>query len=180
MIIENIDSDNKTLKVNKDPKNWESVGTQCCRRIIGFYYDGGDVNEKLYADAYVTYPVDTDWRKNDAELGAYCHIDHNEKVIKLSQELDQGIRNRITLNKTVIRNHYGNSTYVYPFDFSMDNIQKDNNWHSMSHTINGVSADFGVSDNTKFRKGTKYIKLGIYCDKGQDIWFNNLKFERCD
>ena len=174
VIINNIDADNKTLRVDRNPKGWAPANSQVSTRIIGLYYDGYDVNERLFADDYISYTGD--WRKSWPESGAYCSINANAKTIKLSQCIPNEIKEKIQLKQTVIKNHYGSSTYVYPFYHEHNDVFKDAQWHTASRLIHGASAEFGVS-NEKFRKGTRFIKLGIYCNVGGDIWFNNLKFE---
>ena len=86
------------------------------------------------------------------------------------------VKVRFHFNKTVIRNHCAGSTYVYPFYHSSNRVINDNQWHKSQHIIKGASSIFEFTEE-KFRKGTKYIKLGIYCNKGGDIWFNHLKLE---
>eukprot|EP01083_Nonionella_stella_P278525 947178_1 len=175
VIIKNVCNDNKTIICDGKLNGWNRINSQCCKRIVGFNYNGNDLYETICADDYIKYIGDGN--KNDINNGAYCNIDMNNKTIRLSREIPAEIENKIIPNKTVIMNHSANTTqdHIYPFfntDYS-NRIVADNEWHQSQHIIKGNSSIFELTDN-KFRKGTKYIKLAVICHKKGDIWFNNL------
>merc|ERR1712087_218755 len=162
---------------------WTQVNQQCCRRIIGFYFTSDSLYERIHADAYIKFEGNP--KKNDANQGAYCHLDPNNKTIRLSREMPQAIREKIVPNETVIRNHMGGemncAEHMYPFFKSArqgtQRVVADNEWHQSQHCIHGSSSVFELSHD-RFRLGTKFIKLGIICNKQGSLWFNNLKIEQ--
>ena len=186
VIVKGIDNDKKTIKCEGDLSQWTQVNenTLCSDRIIGFNYKGENVYDKVVADDYIKY--NGSWRDNGKTKGGYCDIDNKEKIIKLSVAIPNDIKKKIINNETVIRNHLWGSTSTYLSMFDSTNVVTDGKWHHCQRVIGGVDTMF-LSDkrrenNNKFRKGTKYIKLGIrrYGKSTGCMWFNHVKFEQVD
>eukprot|EP01084_Bolivina_argentea_P030645 56746_1 len=173
-VIQSISNDNKTIYLYNnqycDISEWSSINTGPAARLIGFNYNADDLYENVFFDDYIFN--NGDWRIMEPDFGGYNKLDNNNKIITLSKPIPEYVKNKIIYNETVMINLIAGSTWIYPFYSS--NIHNDMKWHKGEYILNGVASSFGHFD--AFRKGTKYVKIGIYCNKG-DVWFNNLKFE---
>ena len=127
--------------INKNINNWHPYNKQHSNHI-GIYYDGNIKNLPDYVimDGY-------------KELGS--------NTITLTQQLPNHVLNKIICGKTIIRNHFAGGSYVYPF---IGTIGKE--WAHISRQINSTTFT-GGADETAFREGTKFFKIGLLANHNQ-------------
>ena len=175
-IIKSISQDGTKIICDRSISKWKGIEQRADQRWIGFYFDAE--YEKVRADAYIKHY--TSWKSTNAKDGAYCDI--KGKIIYLSKPIDKNIMDKIKMNETLIDNHYGGSSHIYPYYHKMSKLPNDE-WFTVSNEIDGTFVNFGETDNLenryKFRKGTKFIKLLFTSDKGVAS-FKTCKIEEVD
>eukprot|EP01083_Nonionella_stella_P187513 689202_1 len=100
-IVCKVHDDKKTIECDRRITGWSSVESQNCNRIIGFYYNGYNVYDRVRADDYISYTGS--WREASPMEGAYHKM--NGRILTLSKAIPQKIEQNITPNTTVIMNH---------------------------------------------------------------------------
>lgn len=138
-----------------------STGGEGYTRNLGFYFDG---NTNKLADAV----------HSDLVNGVYSTANGN--TIALTQALPAEITSQILPGVTVVKNHRSGATHMYA---GAANVTVPGEWirYVSNQTITGE--DFS-NTHTTFRKGTKYVKVVLMLNHGQDssheILFDNIRF----
>lgn len=155
--IESINSDNKTIILEQNPKKWNNqdhpyANLHC--KYIGIYLDGDIKHLPDY-------------------LLKYSNYDNN--ILYLNEPVTDDIFEKIKINITKVMNHADTNNYDYSAaGFNGDNGGAEEvpseNWKEYKAIYKGFGPFTGVIKDIrgKFRPGTKQVQPIILCNYGQN------------
>ena len=148
LLITSINTDNKSIFVNKNPENWNNKNDSYSNtylKYVGFYFDGNFNHVPDYLAIYQNY---------------------GNNIINLNEEIPKEIAEKIIPYTCKVMNH--NNGNGHSFDYSAacrENVPEQ--WTEYKAKYEGFSAGFGDIKG-KFRPGTKIVLPFVICNYGQN------------
>jgi alpha-tubulin suppressor-like RCC1 family protein len=160
--IANYDDSTITVQAGVDLSTWNQGGVDLAvDRLIGFYFDGQ--TDKL--PDFVISPQESGYYySTDPTRGAYSTA--SGTTINLNTPIPPEVQAKINLDVTKIKNHMGDSTYLYTA--AKSKLIPANIYTTYSGSITGINTSLGQNIHNSFPYETNWAKIVILLNYGQD------------